>query len=103
MANWRRLPVKEETRWGGGSVPAHVKAYIFARDGYACRYCGASGEGVVLEPDHVIPNRLYGPDVVWNLVTACRPCNRDKGGHALDCWQSGKNCLRGRYGVFLCR
>jgi 5-methylcytosine-specific restriction endonuclease McrA len=100
-----RVPVKEETRWGvcGGPVPSRVKAYVFARDGYTCRYCGASGEGVILEPDHVIPNRLYGPDVAWNLVAACKPCNRDKSGHALDCWQAGKPCRRGPYGTLLCR
>lgn len=92
----KAIPVKEETRFSksGGPVPARVKAYVFKRDGYACRYCGASGLGVVLEPDHVIPNRLYGPNVVWNIVAACRPCNRNKGGHTLDCWWSGKGCLK---------
>jgi 5-methylcytosine-specific restriction endonuclease McrA len=87
-----RVPVKEETRWRG-QIPHRVKAYVFARDAYTCRYCGASGEGVILEPDHVIPSRLYGPGVVWNIVTACFPCNRNKGGHTLTCWQSGKGCL----------
>jgi hypothetical protein len=97
------VPVKEETRWRTSTPPSHIKAYIFARDGYACRYCGASGDGVVLEPDHVTPNRLYGPDVCWNLVTACRPCNRNKGGHALDCWWSGKTCQKEPYGRLACR
>jgi 5-methylcytosine-specific restriction endonuclease McrA len=97
-----RIPVKEETQWNSGSVPSDVKAYVFRRDGYACRYCGASGPDVVLEPDHVIPQRFPGSDVVWNLVTACKPCNRAKNGHGPECWLSKQPCQRGRYGSFIC-
>ena len=102
MARGLHIPIKEETRWGTGSPTAQIRAYVFARDGYACRYCGASGPDVVLEADHVTPNRAYGPDVCWNLVTACKPCNRSKGGHALDCWWAGKNCRKGWFGRLLC-
>jgi 5-methylcytosine-specific restriction endonuclease McrA len=88
-----RLPVKEDTQWRGFNVPPHIKAYVFARDGHACRYCGTSGKGVILEIDHVVPNRLLGPNVAWAVVAACRPCNRSKGGHTLDCWWAGRACI----------
>ena len=51
---------------------------IFARDGFACRYCGAKGPHVELEVDHVQPVSRGGTDHPLNLVTACRPCNRGK-------------------------
>jgi 5-methylcytosine-specific restriction endonuclease McrA len=42
---------------------------VFARDGWACQYCGASSN---LTVDHVIPR--------WeNIVASCAPCNRRKG------------------------
>ena len=51
---------------------------IFTRDKYTCRYCGNSDSNrdwLVLE--HVVPG---GPSTDENLVTACRPCNKLKGG-----------------------
>lgn len=94
VAGKRRDPVTEETTWRGYGAPPHVRAYVFARDGHACRYCGASGDGVVLEADHVIPTRLRGPNVCRNLVAACRPCNRSKGSHTVDCWRARYACWR---------
>ncbi len=92
----RRVPVKEDTQWRSYTTPPHVKAYVFARDGYACRYCGASGDGVTLEADHVNPLRVYGLNVCWNIVAACRPCNRRKSGHTMECWleyqRTGLSC-----------
>lgn len=92
MANTRRAPVTEDATWGGYHSPPHIRAYVHARDGHACRYCGASGEGVVLETDHILPARLGGDNVCSNLATACRPCNRSKGGHTVACWQAGRPC-----------
>lgn len=42
-----------------------------------CHYCGVSSRRLTW--DHVVPRKLGGPDKRWNLVTACEPCNRDKG------------------------
>jgi hypothetical protein len=51
---------------------------VFARDEHTCRYCGrADYERDWLIAEHVIPN---GPTTMENLVTACRSCNKKKGG-----------------------
>jgi 5-methylcytosine-specific restriction endonuclease McrA len=55
---------------------------LFARDGWECVYCGASGVRLTL--DHVVP-RSRGGDSVWeNVVTSCAPCNLRKGNRLLD-------------------
>ena len=49
---------------------------VFARDGWACQYCGTRSN---LTVDHVIP-RSKGGDSSWeNIVASCAPCNRRKG------------------------
>lgn len=63
-----------------------LRAAVFARDVYTCRYCGA--HGVRLEADHVVPVRLGGASTLENLVTACKPCNRSKGAKPLLVWRS---------------
>jgi 5-methylcytosine-specific restriction endonuclease McrA len=62
------------------------RSELFARDGYACVYCGRSAPEVELTVDHVEPRRLGGDNSSGNLVTACRTCNRDKGGKAAWAW-----------------
>lgn len=55
-----------------------LRTAVFERDAYTCRYCGTGDyprEWLVLE--HVDPN---GPTDETNLVAACRPCNKLKGG-----------------------
>jgi 5-methylcytosine-specific restriction endonuclease McrA len=53
---------------------------VLARDAYTCQYCGAEPHKTALTVDHVIP-RSQGGEASWqNLVTACAPCNRRKGG-----------------------
>jgi 5-methylcytosine-specific restriction endonuclease McrA len=67
-------------------VPRAVKRKIsrralFARDGWRCQYCGATGK---LTLDHVVP-RSRGGDSGWeNVVTSCAPCNLRKGNRTLD-------------------
>lgn len=89
-----------------GSAPAHpavirLKRYvhvphlrlapsrrnIFHRDGYACRFCGGHGKGVVLTLDHITPRCQGGKNTWENLATACSRCNGKKGGRNLE--QSG--------------
>ena len=47
---------------------------VFARDGYACQYCGAAAENL----DHVLPRSRGGLQVWENVVAACRRCNAKK-------------------------
>lgn len=51
---------------------------VFARDGFACQYCGRRPPEVVLEVDHVHPRSCGGTDEILNLVTSCFDCNRGK-------------------------
>jgi 5-methylcytosine-specific restriction endonuclease McrA len=52
---------------------------VFARDGWACQYCGATAENL----DHVIPRSRGGEHVWENVVAACRRCNAKKENHLL--------------------
>lgn len=58
---------------------------VFARDGFACRYCGrqAGQDGVVLEVDHVVSVADGGDNRMDNLVTACTSCNGGKSAKSL--------------------
>lgn len=51
---------------------------IFARDGWACVYCGKQTRELTL--DHVMPRHRGGPHTWENLVAACKPCNHKKAG-----------------------
>lgn len=73
----RRLEIESE-QW------ALLRAAVFERDAYTCRYCQAIG--IRLEADHVHPVRLGGASTMDNLVTACKPCNRSKGVKRLADW-----------------
>jgi 5-methylcytosine-specific restriction endonuclease McrA len=47
--------------------------------------CGRrAGPSVKLEVDHIVPVSKGGTDDRWNLVPACRECNRSKGNQLLD-------------------
>jgi 5-methylcytosine-specific restriction endonuclease McrA len=54
------------------------KREILRRDEYTCQYCGYQAR--VLTIDHVVPRRLGGRHIWTNVVAACPPCNRRKGG-----------------------
>ena len=54
-----------------------TKREIFRRDRYTCQYCGRKNN---LTIDHVVPRHRGGGHSWFNLVTACAPCNRRKGG-----------------------
>jgi hypothetical protein len=71
-----------------------LRAIVFARDHYTCRYCSISS--VRLECDHVIPVSRGGKTKLENLVAACLPCNRSKGSKLLSEWSRGPSlCAAG--------
>lgn len=49
---------------------------VFARDGWACQYCGNQK---ALTIDHVIPRSKGGPNAWENVVACCTACNKRKG------------------------
>ena len=56
------------------------RANIYARDNYACQYCGDKFPTSELTFDHVVPVAQGGRKDWENIVTACISCNREKGG-----------------------
>ena len=68
------------------SRPRHQKklsrSEVFNRDQYTCQYCGRQTKELTL--DHVTPRRRGGKHAWDNVVSACIPCNRHKGGRAPD-------------------
>jgi 5-methylcytosine-specific restriction endonuclease McrA len=55
-----------------------LRKEIFRRDGYTCQYCGRRTRQLTI--DHVIPRHKGGEHAWGNLASACRACNRKKGG-----------------------
>lgn len=62
-----------------GPVKPAMRFAILSRDGFRCFYCGATGDSVKLEVDHVNPRCKGGETNPDNLVTACHACNSGKG------------------------
>ncbi len=51
---------------------------VFRRDNFTCQYCGLESNHLTI--DHVIPRHRGGAHTWENVVSACPPCNRRKGG-----------------------
>ena len=57
---------------------APTRKLVFSRDGFQCQYCGTRISMGTGTRDHVVPLSRGGPDVLANVVTACRDCNGRK-------------------------
>lgn len=55
------------------------KGNVFLRDGYSCQYCDKKLEKRDCTLDHVLPTSMGGKTTFENTVTACGPCNANKG------------------------
>ena len=64
-----------------------TNTFLFARDGYACQYCGRTLAELhgrqFLTRDHVMPVSRGGDNSWLNVVTACSACNHRKGDRLL--------------------
>lgn len=60
------------------AISKRLRYEVLKRDGYRCRYCGASAPDAVITIDHVVPQALGGGDEPSNLVAACKDCNGGK-------------------------
>jgi 5-methylcytosine-specific restriction endonuclease McrA len=56
-----------------------VRQYLLTKWDHKCAYCGAKGENVPLNIDHIQPKSRGGSDRVSNLLLACVRCNQKKG------------------------
>ncbi len=65
-----------------------TNTFLFARDGYACQYCGRHRNDLrgrqFLTRDHILPISRGGGNSWDNVVTSCSPCNNRKGNHLPD-------------------
>lgn len=66
-------------------VPDIVRAFVFARDGEKCSYCGDETGPFQLE--HILPVARGGSHEADNLAVACRSCNCSKGSKTLEEWR----------------
>ena len=73
---FRTGPKKAKTLRREMSGPLRFE--VLARDGYHCRYCGASASETPLHVDHIVPVVEGGTNELGNLITACRDCNLGK-------------------------
>jgi hypothetical protein len=70
----------------GNWIRAEKRISIYARDSFACVYCGRGFDGPrplrvtgnVLSLDHLIPRSQGGKNEVSNLVTSCVSCNSSR-------------------------
>jgi len=69
---------------------AAVRIRVMKRDKYRCVYCGASGNEVELEIDHIHPISKGGSNHMSNLTTACRLCNQSKSDGKLELMKKEK-------------
>ncbi len=65
---------------------------IFLRDQNICQYCGNPFNKAHLTLDHVMPIVQGGKKCWENIVTACKPCNQQKGGRTPP--QAGMHLIR---------
>lgn len=77
MTRAQRRELEKRRRW------FVLRGEILRRDGYQCQYCKASGPGVRLEVDHIVPRASGGTNDRVNLITACQPCNKAKWAYRL--------------------
>jgi hypothetical protein len=66
------------------AVTKRTRYEVLRRDGFRCRYCGATPAEAELRIDHVVPVALGGSDAPGNLVAACHDCNAGKAASAPD-------------------
>ena len=66
-----------------------TRGEVFMRDRYTCQYCGRETRELTL--DHVVPRSQGGGHSWDNVVSACRTCNRKKGGRTPE--QAGMKLL----------
>ncbi len=76
---------------------------LFIRDQYTCGYCGRVHRTEKLSRDHIVPVSKGGPNTWTNVVTACKPCNHEKGDRSVQEWNawSEKKGLGSRELLFL--
>jgi hypothetical protein len=67
-------------------ISGAVQQKVWVADGCKCMYCFRSMGAVPLTVDHFVPLEMGGANDSSNYLSACRKCNKDKGGMAPADW-----------------
>jgi hypothetical protein len=67
-------------------ISGWVQQKVWKADGCKCMYCGREMGEVQLTVDHFVPLEMGGVNDTSNYLTACRKCNKDKGGQEPKDW-----------------
>lgn len=84
LVEWLEFVAPPSLRRGRRSMSPRLRFEIQKRDGFRCRYCGATPETTALHVDHVVPVAAGGTNDPRNLLTACAGCNLGKSAVPLD-------------------
>lgn len=68
-----------ERRWIWAREKKNIRRSLYHRDGGKCGYCDEKLPFADSTMDHIIPVARGGTSDKGNLITACLPCNADKG------------------------
>jgi hypothetical protein len=79
-----------------GQIDDDLRWRVLFRDGFRCVYCGRIGEESPLTVDHAVPYSRGGENTIFNLVTACAPCNVEKSDNPLPAEELERIVLMGR-------
>jgi 5-methylcytosine-specific restriction endonuclease McrA len=69
-----------------GWISSKSQRRIMERDAFRCVYCGVPQDHMTLSLDHLMPRSRGGGNSDANLVTACFPCNVEKGDRTIAEW-----------------
>lgn len=61
-----------------------LRAQLFERDAWRCRYCGEQLHATTATLDHIIPVSRGGTNDAENLASACLVCNSIKSGRTIE-------------------
>ena len=67
-------------------ISGAVQQKVWVADGFKCMYCGKPMGVVQLTIDHFTPLEMGGENNPSNYLSACRKCNKDKGGMEPGAW-----------------
>lgn len=70
-------------------ISGWVQQKVWKADGLKCMYCDRAMGEVQLTVDHFVPLEMGGVNDTSNYLTACRKCNKDKGGMDPEVWCEG--------------
>lgn len=74
---------QRKIRW---EISGAIQQKVWVADVFKCQYCGRRMGEVLMTIDHFIPLEMGGANDTTNFLTACKPCNKDKGSSDPEEW-----------------